>query len=83
MLQCKFKGFPGESKVIMGEYLIMNSKAPYQIINRQSWGRTIFPGSSIDMSMLLSALRMNGDRCPQSSCPGIGVLNMHSKMFVW
>ncbi|KAL9620134.1 MAG: hypothetical protein Q9160_005340 [Pyrenula sp. 1 TL-2023] len=82
MLQCKFKGFPGESKVEKGNYFIMNAKPPYQVIRRQEWGRQVFPGSSIDMSMLLLALRSKSDRCPQPNCCGIGALDVRSKMFV-
>ncbi|KAL9116952.1 MAG: hypothetical protein Q9187_006515 [Circinaria calcarea] len=80
MLQCKFKGLPGESKVLQGEYHVMNTRPPYQIIPQQDWNRLIFPGSSLDMSILFLEFHSIEGQCPRLACSGTGALNTPTGM---
>jgi hypothetical protein len=70
MLQCDFKGKPGESKVRNGRYLIMNSKLPGEAIQPKDWSKLVFPGSEIHMSVLLARTYRNGSLCPRVGCSG-------------
>jgi len=51
MLKCEFKGLPGEERVRLGQYHILNSKRKGFIIDRGRWEKSVFPGSEVNMSI--------------------------------
>lgn len=65
MLQCIFKGKPGETHVYYGQYLILHSGSGRSVTDSQQWERTVFPRSQLKMSVLLSQEGYNDDQCPR------------------
>ncbi|KAF2262433.1 ankyrin [Lojkania enalia] len=72
MLLCQFKATPGEGKVVRGEYRIFNSKQSGVAISMHDWKRRIFPGTNLDMSMVMLMTRYTTETCPRPFCTGIG-----------
>ncbi len=79
MLRCTFRNMPGETKVLAGQYTIMQSNSPGQVIQPSDWDRVIFRGSRVDdllMSINLSKLRAQDGKCPRPGC----LANVESSM---
>ena len=74
---------PGEDKVLNGEYFIMNTKLPGLIIRQASWSRRVFPGTSIDMSIILLMVRAQGSKCPKPLCSGYGRMDPIIGSYTW
>ncbi|EXJ76644.1 uncharacterized protein A1O5_01152 [Cladophialophora psammophila CBS 110553] len=68
LLRAEFKGVPGESKVLEGQYHLIDIKRPEALIKREDWHRSVFPGSSVTMLMIISQIRWQGGLCPRPSC---------------
>ncbi|OAG42663.1 hypothetical protein AYO21_02946 [Fonsecaea monophora] len=68
LLRAEFKGIPGEAKVLEGQYHLIDTKGGGAIIKKQDWHRTVFPGSSVTMSVIISQIRWQGGLCPRPSC---------------
>ncbi|KIX92484.1 uncharacterized protein Z520_11804 [Fonsecaea multimorphosa CBS 102226] len=68
MLRAEFKGVPGEAKVSEGQYHLIDTKGAGAIIRKEDWHRTVFPGSSVTMSVIISQIRWQGGLCPRPSC---------------
>ncbi|KAF4634522.1 hypothetical protein G7Y89_g3576 [Cudoniella acicularis] len=47
MLKCEFKQLPGEQRVLLGHYHILNAKRKSLVISPDEWEQSIFPGSEI------------------------------------
>lgn len=66
MLKCNFKDCPGEGKILLGQYHVMNAKRRGSIIDRFRWEQSVFPGSEVNMSMIISTQvvdHTNRDMC--------------------
>ena len=70
MLRCEFRGFPGEAKVLQGQYLLMNSTLANDQIDRDAWQQRVFPGTRVKMSVLMQNLGATSGLCPRPSCNG-------------
>ena len=70
MLRCEFKGFPGEAKVLQGQYLLLDSTLEKNEIDRDAWRQRVFPGSRVKMSVLMQHLGATSGSCPRPSCNG-------------
>jgi hypothetical protein len=68
MLKCEFKQLPGESRVLQGQYYILDSKRKAQIIPAHQWGQTVFPGAEISMSMIIAEFLADRGWCPRPGC---------------
>ena len=71
MLQCEFKGCPGEAMVRQGRYDLFERSSGERIINKS--GLVIAPGSSLSMSVMLWPRPWASWTCPRcdhhsSSC---------------
>ena len=76
ILRCEFKGLPGESKVLQGDYILVNSTVHGLEVDKGAWERSVFLGSQLKMSIIMKALRVRkGSLCPRSSCDCIGELS--------
>ncbi|KAL8880392.1 MAG: hypothetical protein Q9198_002189 [Flavoplaca austrocitrina] len=73
-LRAQFKGKPGESKVLLGDFYIIDS-GRQDVICKERWNRRISEGARLTMSMIMTHLRRLPGQCPQPSCSGIGVLS--------
>ena len=65
MLRCEFKGKPGESQVIQGQYQIMTAHRKIRLIEPAQWEDSVFPGSKLVMAVVLDHLRLSGGICPK------------------
>jgi hypothetical protein len=72
-LRADFKDVPGESKVLEGQYHIVDAKRPDNLISRQDWSQSVFPGAELSMSVIISLLKRQSGRCPRSKCSGVVV----------
>ena len=70
MLRCEFKGFPGEQKVIGGDYILLDNQVHGVTIGKEAWQRMVFPGTKIKMSVVLETFEVVGGFCPRPNCPG-------------
>ncbi|KAL8718286.1 MAG: hypothetical protein Q9225_004564, partial [Loekoesia sp. 1 TL-2023] len=68
LLKAQFKGLPGEDKISTGQYHIIDPMRHGSIVKQEDWTRSVFPGTTISMSILLSSLRRAGQRCPRPKC---------------
>jgi hypothetical protein len=83
MLKCKFRNFPGEKRVLRGEYHILEANRRGFNIDPQKWESLVFPGSDIDMSMVIRGNIFSEGLCPR---PGCGQDNPPEKVggfFTW
>ena len=69
MLRCEFKGLPGESQVLAGQYQIMTTHQTRRLINPALWESLIAPGSKIAMAVMLEHLPLLIGVCPK--CGGM------------
>jgi hypothetical protein len=73
-IEHEFKDLPGAAWVDRGRYLVMGL-ANNQALDEGNWSRSVVPGSTVMMSMVVqklldaSALEVTR-RCPESSCSG-------------
>ncbi|KAI9864391.1 MAG: hypothetical protein M1813_003311 [Trichoglossum hirsutum] len=70
LLRAEFKDTPGESKVLEGHYHLIDTGRQGRLIGKEDWSQSIFPGSTVSMSMILSELRRQRGMCPRPSCKG-------------
>jgi hypothetical protein len=70
MLEKEFEGFPGEEKVKRGEFRMLDAQSYNQTLTERNWGRSVFPGSKIVMSILMESLTVGYDRCFRDGCTG-------------
>ena len=70
MLRCDFRGFPGEAKVLQGQYLLLDSTSQKEQIDRDAWQQRVFPGTRVKMSVLMQNLGATSGFCPRPSCNG-------------
>ncbi|KAN0093471.1 hypothetical protein V8E51_016655 [Hyaloscypha variabilis] len=73
-IEHEFRDLPGSTWVNRGRYLIL-SKRNHQALNEINWKRSVTPGSTVAMSILVRKsldLLSNKDqeRCPEPSCDG-------------
>ena len=71
MLRCKFKGLPGEQKVIGGDYVLLDRRVDGVTIGKETWQHMVFPETKIRMSVVLETFEVVGGICPRPNCPGI------------
>jgi len=69
MLRCDFKGLPGERRVAQGDYILTNSQMQGLQIRKDDWERTVFPETSVNMSVIMRTLILR-ETCPRHLCPG-------------
>lgn len=69
-LRCEFKDVPGERQVSRGRYRIFSSKLPGLVINAKTWRQVVFPGSELEMSIIMVFVGQSGDSCPRQGCLG-------------
>jgi hypothetical protein len=69
MLRCEFKGLPGESQVLAGQYQIMSTRQTRRLISPELWESLIAPGSKIAMAVVLEHLPLLSGLCPK--CGGV------------
>lgn len=69
MLRCEFKGLPGESQVLAGNYQIMSTNQTRRLIMPELWEGSITPGSKIAMAVVLEHLPFLRGICPK--CGGV------------
>jgi len=69
MLRCDFKGLPGERRVGQGDYILTNSQMQGLQIRKDDWDRTVFPETSVNMSVIMKTFILR-ETCPRHLCPG-------------
>ncbi|KAI9783622.1 MAG: hypothetical protein M1816_001213 [Peltula sp. TS41687] len=74
-LRAEFKGIPGESKVLDGQYHILDSKRQCALISKEAWTQSVFPGADLTMSMIMAFVRSRSGSCPRPSCTGKPILD--------
>ena len=57
MLRREFQGLPSELKILANEYILINDAIPRSEINKDAWGRSIFPGLKLKMPVVMEALQ--------------------------
>ena len=73
MLKCIFKDLPGEKYIELNKYLIQDSHRGGITLDKERWSRTVFPQSTITMSIAISirlADPLEVTTCPQCSKVG-------------
>lgn len=83
-LKTQFKGVPGEEQVLEKQYLIL--QADGNRIDQEEWAITVFPGSSLVMSVLMDRVApwVDENRCPRSGCSGHAKIDKDEKVFkIW
>ena len=75
MLKCEFQNLPGEKRVLNGEYQILDARRGINI-DRRKWNSQVFPGSDIDMCMIVRGNVFSEGLCPR---PGCGRQNVPEK----
>jgi hypothetical protein len=68
MLKCEFEALPGESRVLQGQFHIINARRKTQIISPEQWSQIVFPGSEISMSIIIDKLPLKRGICPRPGC---------------
>ena len=65
-LKGEFRNAPGKPQVLAGQYTITDARST--LVTKENWNQSIFPGSEITMSVILSMLRLQIGKCPRPSC---------------
>ena len=81
-IRAEFKNVPGERKVMENQYHLVDMQRQGALIKPEDWNRSVFPGSKIQMSIILSLLRRQGSRCPRPSCGAPQAASIGSGGFV-
>lgn len=63
VLKLTFKDLPGEKRVLSGQYHVLNSKRKGFIIDKNRWDRSVFPGSELYMSMIITTRVIQDGEC--------------------
>jgi hypothetical protein len=71
MLKNHFEGRPGERKVRNGQFIILSSKIPGHRITPEEWRKLVFPGSEVQMSVVLAKLHRVDAHCLRPGCLGV------------
>ena len=82
LLRHEFRNFPGELNVRQGQFYIVNSNRRSLTVPKDEWERYIFPGTNIEMSMVVSKSQMD-DKCPRPGCQGRNTRNAGSNIVTW
>ena len=83
-LRTQFKDKPGEDKISKGLFHIIDVKNKGAIVRKEHWHRTISPGATLTMSMIMSYLRRQTGCCPRPDCIGVGLTESgDSNVLVW
>ena len=69
-LDCQFKSIPGETQVLAGDFLLLDSKDETIVIRKPAWGSSIFPGRTITMFIAIRTLHGSDQICPRVDCRG-------------
>lgn len=84
MLRVDFKDRPGEDNIKQGRFYILNDTNQQEIMSKSNWEQTIFPGTAVVMSMILSLVRILGEICPKPGCKTKGKrISEASRFFKW
>ena len=84
MLKFDFKDRPGEENINQGRFNILNDTSRQRIIRKSDWEKSIFPGTHIVMSIILSLVSVLGERCPRAGCGARGKrISQESQFFQW
>jgi len=84
MLRCEFKQLPGEKLVAQGRYHLLNAKRKDLVIDQSRWERSVFPGASISMSMVILDMLFNKGSCPRVACGAQNAqLSTESTFVIW
>jgi len=68
MLKYQFRELPGEQRVLMGQYHVLNARREGLIIDKNRWEQSIFPGSQVTMSIILTTQVFLNGVCPRPGC---------------
>jgi len=75
-LKCTFEGLPGEETIQSKHYHLLNAKAAERglgpIISKHRWGKQVFTGANVAMSMIITTKIGSGQICQQTGCDGLG-----------
>lgn len=64
-LECKFRGTPGESTVLRGNYILTGSHLNDLILDAANWQESIREGITIYMAANILRKQEDADRCPK------------------
>jgi hypothetical protein len=65
MLKVKFKDLPGERSVKSGQYVMLDTARRDHVIDVHFWKQSVFPGSSITMSVVFTGQHFIRGVCPR------------------
>jgi hypothetical protein len=82
MLKCEFKRLPGEQRVLLGQYHILDAKRKSTVISPDKWEQSVFPGSEISMSMFITGQFFARGLCPRPDCGAKNPLPTNGSMLV-
>jgi DNA-binding XRE family transcriptional regulator len=68
MLKVKFKDLPGERSVKNGQYVMLDTTRRDHAIDVHFWKQSVFPGSSITMSVIVTGQHFIRGACPRPDC---------------
>jgi hypothetical protein len=74
MLKCEFKRRPGEQRVLLGQYHILNAKRKSFVISPDKWEQSVFPGSENSMPIFITGRLFARGLCPRSDCGLLRIL---------
>jgi hypothetical protein len=69
-LRKQFFNAPGYKKVQRGEYVLLDLQTTKAIPKNDTWQESVFPGSKVGMSIVITELEIKDRRCPRRNCDG-------------
>ena len=78
----EFKDLPGELNVRQGQFHMVDRNRRSLIIAKDEWEKYIFPGTNVEMSMIVSKSQI-ADRCPRPGCDGRNRRSAGSDIVTW
>lgn len=82
MLKCHFRELPGEERVLKGQYHVLNAKREGLVIDKNRWEPSVFPGSQVTMSIILTTQVFLDGVCPRPGCGQINPLPWNAAI-IW
>ena len=80
----RFEGVPGQDNVRDGTYHILLNTTQQQIVRKDDYEGTVFPGTKITMSMILSLIKTLAQYCPTPGCNTRGTrISESSSFYKW
>jgi len=64
----RFKDLPGARMVTQGRYCIRLNGNQQATVTNESWSRQVFPGTVLQMAVILPSVRLNAGECPRPGC---------------